>query len=234
MKALILAAGLGTRLKPFTDHHPKALAPVNGKPVLQRNLEYLQSHGIYDVIVNVHHFASQIIDAIDQNNGWGSRVVISDERSEVLETGGGILKAAWYLRNSEPFVVMNADVLTNLDLSAMVQFHRQHNPMGTLAVTGRRSSRALLWDSDGRLCGWQNTNTGEHKGRTGEPRSFSGIQVLSPRIFNHIRFAGKFSMIEVYIDLCPHFHFLAFDHSQSLFIDIGTTEKLAAAEKIFP
>lgn len=234
MKAMILAAGLGTRLKPFTDHHPKALALVNGKPVLHRNVEYLQKHGIYEVIVNVHHYADQIEKAIWDANGWGSNITISNERDEVLETGGGILKASWFLEDSDPFVVMNADILTDLDLGAMITTHRQNKHMGTLAVTTRSSSRALVFNPNNELCGWKNEKTGETKGKPGHPFAFSGIQVLSPDIFNHIRFSGKFSMIDVYLDLCSQHRFLAFDHSQSLFMDIGSPEKLAMAEKVFP
>jgi NDP-sugar pyrophosphorylase family protein len=234
MKAMILAAGLGTRLKPFTDHHPKALAPVNGKPVLQRNVEFLQKHGIYDVIVNVHHFAGQVMDAIQKNNGWGSKITISDERDEVLETGGGIAKAAWFLKDSEPFIVMNADILTDLDLGAMISKQLESKPLGTLAVTSRISSRALLFNPKDELCGWRNEKTGETKGNPGNAKAFSGVQVLSPAIFDHIRFSGKFSMIDVYLDLCSQHRFLAFDHSQSLFMDIGSPEKLALAEKVFP
>jgi N-acetyl-alpha-D-muramate 1-phosphate uridylyltransferase len=234
MKAMILAAGLGTRLKPFTDHHPKALAPVNGKPVLQRNIEYLQRHGIDEVIINVHHFAEQVVTAVEENKGWGSKITISDESDEVLETGGGILKAASYLQDSNPFVVMNADILTDLNLSEMMAAHIRQNPMGSLAVTTRNSSRALLFDVQNNLCGWANEKTGASKGLPGQPKAFSGIQILNPEIFQHIHFSGKFSMIDVYLDLCPKHIFMAFDHSQSLFMDIGTPEKLALAEKVFP
>src|SRR5882757_5260614 len=110
MKAMIFAAGLGTRFKPWTDHHPKALAIVNGKSLLQRNIEYLQQYGITDVVVNVHHFADQIINAIKENNGWGSNVVISDETNEVLETGGGLLKAKDLLESNESFITLNVDI----------------------------------------------------------------------------------------------------------------------------
>ncbi len=230
---MILAAGLGTRLKPFTDHHPKALAPVNGKPVLQRNVEYLQQHGIYDLIVNVHHFADQVEAVIKKNKGWGSNITISDERGKVLETGGGILKASWFLEDSEPFVVMNADILTDLDLTAMMAVHNESHPMGTLAVTTRSSSRALVFNNQQELCGWRNEKTGETKGKPGHPFAFSGIQILNPGIFNHIRFTGKFSMIDVYLDLCEEHRFVSFNHSESLFMDIGSPEKLALAEKVF-
>ena len=233
MKAMILAAGLGTRLKPFTDHHPKALAQVNGKTVLQRNIEYLQQYGIEDVVVNVHHFAEQIIKATEENNGWGSHITISDESSEVMETGGGILKALPLLKDSNPFVVMNADILTDLDLGAMIAFHNQHKPLGTLAVTNRESSRVLLFDEEPKLCGWRNLKTNETKGKSGQSKAFSGIQVLDPAIFELIIFEGKFSMIDVYLHLCTSQSFVPFDHSGGVFMDIGTVEKLAEAEKIF-
>ena len=126
MKAMILAAGLGTRLKPFTDKHPKALAVVNGKTLLQRTIEYLAGFGYKDIIVNVHHFADQIIEVIEKNNGFGSSVTISDETEAVLETGGGIKKAGWFLsKDSAPFVVMNVDILTDLDLGKMLSFHKK-------------------------------------------------------------------------------------------------------------
>jgi len=119
---MLLAAGFGTRLKPFTDNYPKALAEVNGKTLLQRNIEYLQQFNIYDVIVNVHHFAEQIINYIQKNDGWGSKIVISDETDAILETGGGLKRAAWYFKNEENFVLMNVDVLTSLRLNKMILF----------------------------------------------------------------------------------------------------------------
>src|SRR5690348_6925906 len=123
MKGMILAAGLGTRLKPWTDQHPKALAPVNGKSLLQRNVEYLRRFGITEVIVNVHHFADQIRQEIDQHRSWGSRITISDETDEVLETGGGVKKASWFFDEGD-FLVMNVDILTDLDLNLMFRYHR--------------------------------------------------------------------------------------------------------------
>jgi MurNAc alpha-1-phosphate uridylyltransferase len=239
MKALILAAGLGTRMKPFTDEHPKALAPVNGKPVLQRNIEWLQQFGILEVIVNVHHFANQIIDAVDGNNGWGSKITISDETSEVLETGGGIKKASWFLQQDEFALVMNADILTDLPLGEMIEFHKLHKPLATLATTARNTSRYLLFEqrvqtgNNLSLCGWKNITTNELKGTEGIPKAFSGIQILSREIFDLIPFSGKFSMIDVYLSLSKH-PILSFDHSQAKLVDIGTVQKLAQAERLFP
>src|SRR6476660_2017194 len=154
MKAMILAAGLGTRFKPWTDKHPKALAIVNGKSLLERNILYLQFHGIRDVIVNVHHFAEQIIDAVRVNDGWGSRITISDETGQVLETGGGLKKAADYFDYGS-FVLMNVDILTDLDLEAMAFYHEEKKPLATLAITNRTTSRYFLFDKNNRLSGWR-------------------------------------------------------------------------------
>jgi N-acetyl-alpha-D-muramate 1-phosphate uridylyltransferase len=239
MKAMILAAGLGTRLKPFTDHHPKALAKVNDKTILQRNIEYLSSFGIRDVIVNVHHFADQIIDMIKTNNGFGSNISISDERDEVLETGGGIKKAAWFFeKDSQPFVVMNVDILTDMNLNEIIFQHHQNNPLATLAVTSRITSRYFLFDELNHLCGWKNEKTGEQKiSRQSEKyiqKAFSGIHIISPKIFPLIKMERKFSMVEVYLELAKTNLIEAFDHSNSKLIDVGKPENILKAEKIFP
>lgn len=235
MQAMIFAAGLGTRLKPFTDHHPKALAMVNGKTLLQRNIEYLQSFGIKEVIVNVHHFADQIIQTIEQHHGWGSHIVISDETDAVLETGGGLQKAAWFLK--EDFVVMNADILTDLNLEAMIQQHLKHQPLATLAVSDRNSSRHFLFNAQQQLCGWENVQTGEQKiiraEKALQPKSFSGIHVIHQQIFSLMQQQGKFSMVEVYLSLCKNQRIEYFDHSHSKFVDVGKPESIVIAERLF-
>src|SRR6185312_9847400 len=195
MKAMILAAGLGTRLKPFTDKHPKALAIVNGKTLLQRNIEYLAKYDIEDVIINVHHFPEQIIKTIKKNNGFGSNITISDESKSILETGGGLKKAAWFFKDEdESFVVMNADVLTDMDLNEMIEQHNFIKPLATLAVTSRHTSRYFLFDEIPNLCGWKNTNTGEQKiSREANKyfeKAFSGIHIISPKIFSLIKTEG--------------------------------------------
>lgn len=231
---MLLAAGLGTRLKPFTDHHPKALAVVNGKSLLQRNIEYLQQFGIDEVVVNVHHFADQIIDAIDRNKGWGSNVFISNESDVVLETGGGLKKAAHYLENTdEPFVLMNTDILTDLDLRKMLAFHQKEKPIATLATTNRSTSRYLLFDEANKLTGWLNDKTGEQKGRPGNKKAFSGIHIISPEIFPLITEEGKFSMIDLYLRLCQTETILSFDHSDGILKDVGKPESIAEAEELF-
>lgn len=232
-RAMILAAGLGTRLKPWTDKHPKALAVVNGKSLLQRNIEYLASYGFNQVVVNIHHFAQQIIDAVEENNGWGTQVIFSDETSEVLETGGGLQKAAPLLSKTDPIVVLNADILTDLNLHDMLRFHLVHDPMATLAVTNRSTSRYFLFDERQRLCGWKNEKTGELKGKDGRPAAFSGLHIISPRLFGQITETGKFSLVDVYLRLAPDHTILAYPHNRSRFIDVGKPESIAQAEALF-
>lgn len=236
---MILAAGLGTRLKPFTEKHPKALAVVNDKTILQRNIEYLASFGIKEVIVNVHHFADQVTELVQKNQGFGSVILLSDETDELLETGGGIKKAAWFFeKDPAPFIVMNVDILTDLDLKEMILQHEQKKPLATLAVTSRKTSRYFLFNEQGELCGWRNTKTGEEKiSKLAEnyiEKAFSGIHIISPRIFSLIKMQGKFSMVDVYLDLCKTNIIAAFDHSNSKFIDVGKPESVLEAERIFP
>lgn len=247
-KAMILAAGLGTRFKPWTDHHPKALALVGGKSLLQRNIEYLQGYGIRDLVVNVHHFAAQIIEALTVNKGWGSRFSISDETDEVLETGGGLKKARPFLEDA-PFVLMNVDILTNMDLSAMIEDHFRHgaNRLATLAVTDRSTSRYFLFDQQQQLCGWRNISTGQERmarvpGKTAAPavpaalqqKAFSGIHIIEPSIFPLMTREGKFSMVDVYLDLAADHTIRGFDHSRSRLIDVGKPESAELAARLFP
>lgn len=232
MKAMLFAAGLGTRLKPFTDHHPKALAMVNDKTLLEHTIRYLQRYGIYDVVVNVHHFADQIITALETNNGFGSRYQISDERDEVLETGGGLKKAAHHFINEEAFVVMNVDVLTNLQLDKMIAAHTASGAIATLAVMERESSRQLLFDGGMQLCGWLNTKTEERKivrdKNTLKPFAFSGVHILSPAILD-MPFQGKFSIIDVYLHFAATQTVLGYDHTGGIFLDVGKPESLQQA-----
>ena len=236
MKAMILAAGLGTRFKPWTDKHPKALAVINGKSLLERNIKYLQRAGIYEVVVNVHHFADQVEDAIVKNAGWGASITISDEREEVLETGGGLKKAQAYLQDS-PFVVINVDVLTDMDLAAMIHQHQQLKPLATLAVSDRQTSRYFLFDHFNDLCGWRNTSTGEERlSRTTADKiqkAFSGIHIIEPRIFSLITETGKFSMVDLYLRLSSSEIIKAFDHTGSRFIDVGKPASVQQAEALF-
>lgn len=238
MKAMILAAGLGTRLKPFTDKHPKALVAINGKTILQRNIEYLSSYGIKEVIVNVHHFAEQIIELIKTNDGFGSKIFISDETDEVLETGGGIKNASWFFEESEePFVVINVDILTGMNLKEMIVQHKRNDPIATLAVTSRKTSRYFLFDEHNHLCGWENVKSGEKKisreSDMYQQKAFSGIHIISPKIFPLIKLTGKFSMVDIYLELARTQAIEAYDHSDSKFIDVGKPESVLQAQEMF-
>src|SRR5688500_2235446 len=182
MKAMIFSAGLGTRFKPWTDKHPKALAVINGKPLLQHNIEYLQQFGIFDIVVNVHHFSDQVSNAIVENKGWGSNILISDEKDEVLETGGGLLKAKALLGN-QTFITVNVDILTNLDISKLISFHKEQRAMITLCIAERETSRFLLFNRDNQLCGWRNVKDKERIEKIVVPddnllqKAYSGIAV---------------------------------------------------------
>ena len=234
---MIFAAGLGTRFKPWTDTHPKALAVINGKSLLQRNIEYLQEYGIRKVVVNVHHFADQVRKSVEENKGWGSEITFSDETNELLETGGG-LKKALPLFTTSTIVVINSDILTDLDLGKMIDAHRSWGALATLAVSERNTSRYFLFNEKNMLCGWRNTTTGEEKiSRKASvyiQKAFSGIHVLQVDLIKKIVREGKFSMVDVYLDLAATENILAFDHTGSKFIDVGKPEAVAQAASMFP
>ncbi|HEU0110257.1 MAG TPA: sugar phosphate nucleotidyltransferase [Flavisolibacter sp.] len=236
MKAMILSAGLGTRFKPWTDEHPKALALVNGKSLLQRNVEYLQQYGIKDVVVNVHHFAEQVIDAIEKNKGWGSNIIISNEKDMLLETGGGLLKARPFLED-DTFLTINVDILTDANLKYFLASHQQENSLVTLAVTGRKTSRYLLFNKYNRLCGWRNTQTAEEKialkAKEYFEKAYSGIALFEPSVFDLITLTGKFSLIELYLSLAHDNKIAGFDHSESKLLDVGKPESVSKAEELF-
>ena len=247
MKAMIFSAGLGTRFKPWTDSNPKALAVVNGKSLLQRNIEYLQQSGINDVVVNVHHFADQLIETIMKSNGWGSKITISDERDELLETGGGLLKAKEFFIPGEKFITCNADILTDLDINTLISFHTEKKALITFGVTQRKTSRYLLFDEKDRLCGWRNVKTGEEKGpiltfpkegikETIVEKAYSCVVVFEYGIFRLMEekgFTGKFSLIDVYLALAAEHLILGYDHTGDRFVDVGKPDSIAIAESIF-
>lgn len=237
MKAMLFAAGLGTRLKPFTDKCPKALVEVNNKTLLEHNVRYLQRFGVYDVIVNVHHFADLIEAAVFEHDGYGSNITLSDERDMLLETGGGLKKAAPFFAGEDAFVVMNVDVLTNLDLEKMIVAHNHSDAVATLAVMNRSSSRHLLFDGTMQLCGWINNTTHELRMARNEPEckpyAFSGVQVLSTKLLSDIPFEGKFSLIDVYLHSAKHEVVRGYDHTGNLFIDVGKPGSIEQAEYLF-
>ena len=237
MNAMIFSAGLGTRFKPWTDLHPKALAIVNGKSLLQRNIEYLQQYGIKDVVINVHHFADQVVEAVKENNGWGSNILISDETNEVLETGGGLLKAKGLLQNGQPFITLNTDFLTNLNLNDLIAFHQNKKGLISFGITSRKSSRNFLFDEDNRLCGWMNNSTGEKKIAIDKPNlkpmAYSCVVVFEPTIFDLIPQRGKFSLVDTYLSLAAAHPIYGYDHTGDKLVDVGKPESVAIAESLF-
>lgn len=240
MQAMIFSAGLGTRFKPWTDKHPKALAIVNGKPLLQRNVEYLQKHGIRDIIINVHHFADQIDNVIIETDGWGADILVSDEREELLDTGGGLLKAKDFFTPGDKFATCNADILTDLDLGKLLAFHEKHKPLISFGVTLRKTSRYFLFDENNQLCGWRNTNTGEEKiSRKNDnliAKAYSCVVVFEYEVFQLMEqagFTGKFSLTDLYLELAKEHTILGYDHTGDNWADVGKTESVAIAEALF-
>ena len=236
MKALIFAAGKGTRLKPFTDHHPKAMAKVNGIPLLERNIKYLQSFGINDFVINVHHFGQQIVDFLKENNNFNAKIEISDEHAELLETGGGLVFARRFLDFGEDFLIMNADILTDMNITVFVNYHQKKKDFATLAVSDRNSSRKLLFNEDMILRGWMNVQSGEKRlaefNKGFKALAFSGIHCINPEIFNKIKRTGKFSIMEEYLDLMLTEKIHGYEHDARL-VDVGRPESVLEAEQIF-
>ncbi|CAA7197022.1 nucleotidyltransferase family protein [Chryseobacterium potabilaquae] len=236
MKALLFAAGKGTRLKPFTDNHPKALAQVNDIPLLERNINYLKNFGIKDFVINIHHFGSQIVDFLKKNNNFNCNIEISDETNELLETGGGLIFARRFLDHGEDFIIMNADILTSLNINELVKYHKNMNDFATLAVSDRESSRKLLFNKEMVLRGWLNIQTGEQRlaefNKGFKALAFSGVHCINPTIFNKIKRTGKFSVMEEYLDLMQTEYIHGFLHD-SILVDVGRPESVIEAEKYF-
>lgn len=235
MKVMLFAAGLGTRLKPFTLTAPKALFPINGKPLLQRNIEYLKSYGFQDFVINVHHFADKILNFLSENDNLGVNIQISDERDALLETGGGLVKAKDLL-GSKPFLVMNADILTDMPVDEFVQFHFAQNPLVSLAVSDRKSTRKLLFDHENKLCGWKDLRNGESIIENPDYQyewAFSGIHIIHPKFFELNTFQGKFSIMKPYMQLMKNQDLRGFDHTGFKLLDVGKPENVPLAEKLF-
>ena len=239
MKAMILAAGLGTRLRPLTDHRPKALVEVGGRTLLEIALSRLSSFGIREVIVNVHHFADMIVDYLKANAGFGMRVEVSREEV-LLDTGGGLKKAAdFFLRNSSsevPFILHNVDVISTIDLLRMTQFHAENRALATLAVQQRETTRYLLFDEQLQLCGRKTGPDGETDLVRASPQAnalaFSGIHVISPRLFSLMTEEGVFSIIDPYLRLaaCGE-KILAFRSDEYQWRDLGRLEDVRQADQ---
>ncbi|MBQ6747492.1 MAG: nucleotidyltransferase family protein [Bacteroidaceae bacterium] len=244
MKAMIFAAGIGSRLKPITDTMPKALVPVGGVPMLQRTLLRLKEAGFTDVTINIHHFGQQIIDFLQQNDNFGLDIHISDERDELLDTGGGILKARPFLEGDEPFLVHNVDILSNIDLRQVYDGHVQSGADATLLVSDRTTTRKLLFDKEMRMQGWLNHSTGEvlpedfvWMPEQHRELAFEGIHVISPTLFKYMgegtQWQGKFSIIPFYLSVCKQLHLRGYELKDITWFDIGKPETLQKANEYY-
>lgn len=238
MKAMILAAGLGTRLQPLTDTRPKALVTVAGRPMLYWVIARLARHGFNDIIINAHHFAEQIEAFTAAYDGPGVSLTVSVEE-EILDTGGGVRKAAWFFDREEPFLVHNVDVLTDLDLRSLAVAHSASGALVTVAVKKRKSSRHLLFDEAGRLGGWRSDITGET--RTVQSMEgpvtalpFMGVYVVSPEALGKMTSTGPFSIIDFFLDLARTGETVqAYRAEEARWADLGSVDRIAAAERLF-
>lgn len=243
MKAMILAAGLGTRLRPLTDDRPKALVTIAGRTLLEIALCRLRAFGVREVIVNTHHFAEMILAYLQANSNFGMRIEVSREEV-LLDTGGGLKHAAHFFLDAiqdfqEPFILHNVDVLSTIDLARMVRFHVEHDALATLAVMDRATSRYLLFDQQGWLCGRRTGRNAKDEDAKDEmvrpashlqPLAFSGIHVLSPRIFAEMEEEGAFSIIPAYLHLAARDEkIMAFRADQYYWRDLGRPENLLEA-----
>lgn len=237
MKAMIFAAGLGTRLRPLTDTIPKALVKVNGIPLLEIVITRLQRYGFHEMIINVHHLAGHIFEFLDQKGSFGLDICVSHEVHELLDTGGGLKKASWFFNDHTPFLVHNVDILSDINLREMYHAHVRAQALATLAVTTRNSTRCFLFNREDSLCGWKNKRTKEVKmARPAEsgfiPLAFSGIAMISPAIFDMMPAQDAFSIIDVYLHTAATKKISAFRHDHALWMDLGKKENLPQAGEV--
>jgi NDP-sugar pyrophosphorylase family protein len=236
MKAMVLAAGLGTRLRPLTNHRPKALVEVGGKTLLELTLTRLRSFGVNDVIINVHHFANMVVDFLSAHQNFGMQIAISREDA-LLDTGGGLKEAGWFfLEENAPFLIHNVDVLSTIDFARMVAFHQRQQALATLAVQDRHTSRYLLFDSDGHLCGRRAGSDGPlelaRPAHQVHAFAFAGIHVICPRLLPLLTEDGAFSIINSYLRLAGSGEKIcAFRADEFHWCDLGKPENIAQAEK---
>jgi NDP-sugar pyrophosphorylase family protein len=244
MKAMILAAGLGTRLRPLTDDRPKALVEVGGRTLLEITLSRLRQFGVRQVIINVHHFADKLVEYLNANHNFGMQIEVSRE-DILLDTGGGLKKAAWFFledpsRRDEPFILHNVDVISTIDLARMVQFHNERKAMATLAVKARETSRYLLFDEQFRLGGRLSSPNQQAEFVRTSPQlqmqalAFSGIHVISPRLLSMMTEDGSFSILTSYLRLAEQGkQIIGFRADEYYWRDLGRPESVGLAEKDF-
>lgn len=232
MKAMIFAAGLGSRLKPLTDDKPKALVEVGGQTLLERSIKKLISEGFEDIIINIHHLGEMIVDYLRENNSFGANsILISDERDGLLDTGGGLKHARRFFNTEEDFLIYNVDIISDINLRELYKYHRESRALATLAVRDRNSNRKLLFNEDGLLRGWINLDTKETKPHDIAVNgllefAYSGIQMVNREVFSMMPSDDKFSIIDYYLQICVEKKVAFFDHSEDIWFDLGSCDKI--------
>jgi NDP-sugar pyrophosphorylase family protein len=238
MKAMVFAAGLGTRLPEETSDKPKALVEIGGKTLLQRTVEKLKNEGFHEIVVNVHHFSEKMKTYLSENN-FGVQIHISDESEKLLGTGGGLKKAAPLLKGNDPVVIYNVDILSTVNLTELVKYHRDSGALATLTVRDRKTERYLKFDQEKRLAGWLNKKTGETKISVPErferavEKTFSGIHVVQPEIFDYMPAENRFSIIDFYLDLSKTQLIRGYFDDSDLWMDVGKPRQLEEARRLF-
>jgi len=235
VKAFILAAGLGTRLRPLTNTNPKALVELNGKPLLQIIIEKFVSDGINEIVVNVHHHSEKVKEFLFANNNFGAVIHISDESDKLLDTGGAIKKASSLLGN-EPFILHNVDIVSDLDLNKLISSHKQADTEVTLVLRKSVSSRYFLFDEKMFFCGWGDKSKGAEIIKRGSRENlkaygFAGIHLIEPSVFKYFPSDEIFSVIDFYLNICNEVNIKGFLPELKYWFDLGSIEKLKEAEK---
>lgn len=235
MKGMILAAGIGSRLRPITNKIPKVLLTVHGRPLLDYAIKYLYKYDISSIIINVHHHAHQIIDYVRNQSYEGVHIAFSDETGLLMNTGGGVKKASWFFRDQPYFVLMASDIITDLNLTTVAQTHQQTGAAATLAVKTRETSRSLLFDGNDILCGWRDNRTGQIKyvnGKSGYQydAGFSGIHVISTSLLHKMP-DGPFSITDFYLQIADNQKIKAFRHDKDTWLEFGRIAKIKQIEQ---
>jgi NDP-sugar pyrophosphorylase family protein len=238
VKAIIFAAGIGSRLGKITEDQPKALVEIGGKALLEIAIRKLIKYGFDEIIINVHHFADRIEEFLEEKRNFNIRIELSDEREQLLETGGGLMKASWFFDDHQPFLTYNVDVLTNLDILSLLRYHQGTGALVSLACKERNTQRYFLTDKNNRLVGWENTETGERidslpAGDTVNRVGYSGISVVDPELYNLVTEKGAFSLTSLYLRLAAENPIIIYRHDADLWIDIGKPEQLNTARDYF-
>ncbi len=236
MKAMILAAGFGTRLRPLTNDRPKPLVSFMGVPMIEMIINKLLESGVEEIVVNIHHFADQMIAFMTSKDYYKGRVILSDERDLLMDTGGGLLKAQPYLEDDKPFILYNVDVHTGLDIKKLYDFHLQNDALISIAVSDRPTSRSLLFDSEGCLTGWQHNQTGEQKivrPCSGTLKDFANscVHIIDQDFFRLNRLTGAVSLTDMYLDLAGEHKITYFVHNDDFWYNLGLYESFLRAEK---